>query len=88
MFDENGMMARIDKVTKNFISHNETVTKNTRFSDLGASSLEKIEIIMGLEDEFGVTFKNEEEIETVGEALDTIKREIRDRLTKGKRQFS
>ncbi|ANC70978.1 acyl carrier protein [Deinococcus radiodurans] len=51
------------------------VTPEARFvEDLGADSLETVELIMGLEDKFGVTIPDEaaETIRTVQAAVDYI----------------
>ncbi|WP_293912446.1 acyl carrier protein [Deinococcus sp.] len=51
------------------------VTPEARFvEDLGADSLETVELIMGLEDQFGVTISDEaaESIRTVQAAVDYI----------------
>ena len=52
------------------------ITKETTFvDDLGADSLDVFQIIMGIEEEFGVEIPNEEaeSIITVGDAVDKIK---------------
>lgn len=43
-------------------------------ADLGADSLTKVEIIMALEEEFGVTVPDEvsERVETVGDVFETL----------------
>ena len=53
----------------------DKVTPEARFvEDLGADSLETVELIMGLEDKFGVTISDEdaEQIRTVQAAVDYI----------------
>lgn len=53
----------------------DKVTPEARFvEDLGADSLETVELIMGLEDRFGVTIPDEaaETIRTVQAAVDYI----------------
>lgn len=53
----------------------DKVTPEARFvEDLGADSLETVELIMGLEDKFGVSISDEdaEKIRTVQAAVDYI----------------
>lgn len=54
----------------------EDITLNTTFvDDLGADSLDIFQIIMGIEEEFGIEIPNEaaESIVTVGDAVEQIK---------------
>ncbi|MHC1749088.1 MAG: acyl carrier protein [Cellulosilyticaceae bacterium] len=49
------------------------VTENANFrDDLGADSLDLFEIVMGLEDEFGVAISNED-VETIKTVSDAVK---------------
>jgi len=55
------------------------ITRNTSFvNDLNADSLDTVELVMELEDEFDMTIPDEEaeKLKTVGEAIDYIKRHI------------
>ena len=61
----------VDKLT---VDENE-VTPNAEFSkDLGADSLDQVELIMEFEKEFGITIPDEEaeKITTVGQAVNYI----------------
>jgi acyl carrier protein len=54
----------------------DEITLDTRFTDdLGADSLDVFQIIMGIEEEFGIEISNEdaENIVTVGDAVEKIK---------------
>ncbi len=54
----------------------EKITPEARFiEDLGADSLDIVELIMGLEDEFGLEISDEEaeKIQTVADAVEFIK---------------
>jgi acyl carrier protein len=56
----------------------EQVTRQTAFvEDIGADSLDIVELVMGLEEEFGINIPDDqaEKIKTVGEAIDYIERE-------------
>ena len=55
----------------------DTVTKDTTFvNDLGADSLDTVELIMEFEEEFGIEIPDEdaENITTVGSAVDYIEK--------------
>ncbi|XP_010241098.1 PREDICTED: acyl carrier protein 1, chloroplastic-like [Nelumbo nucifera] len=51
-----------------------SVTGESKFSDLGADSLDTVEIVMGLEEEFGISVEEEnaQSIATVNDAADLI----------------
>lgn len=62
------------------IDENE-IKKDTSFKDtLNADSLDLVELIMALEDEFGLEFEDEEmdNIKTVGDAVEYITNAIED----------
>lgn len=50
------------------------ITLNATFKDLGADSLDIVELIMSFEEEFGIEIKDEdaEKIESVGQVVDHI----------------
>lgn len=52
----------------------ENITMEATFKDLGADSLDIVEIIMNFEETFGIEIKDEdaEKIKTVGQAVDHI----------------
>ena len=57
----------------------DEITMETKFvDDLGADSLDIFQIIMGIEEEFGVDIDNEEaeKIVTVGDAVEQIKNAV------------
>lgn len=54
----------------------DEITQETRFADdLGADSLDIFQIMMGIEDEFGIEIPTEEvaDIQTVGDAVERIR---------------
>ena len=68
----------VEIVSENLGVSKESVTRQTRFiEDIGADSLDIVELVMELEEEFEITIPDEqaEKIKTVGEAIDYIERE-------------
>jgi acyl carrier protein len=68
----------IEIVCENLGVSKEQVTRSTRFiDDIGADSLDIVELIMELEEDFDITIPDEEaeKIKTVGEAIDYIEKE-------------
>lgn len=43
------------------------------FADLGFDSLDKVELVMAIEDKFGITFPDDVKVETVDELIEKIK---------------
>jgi acyl carrier protein len=69
----------IEIVCENLGVNKEQVTRNTAFiEDVGADSLDIVELVMELEEEFEITIPDEqaEKIKTVGEAIDYIEKEM------------
>ena len=69
----------IELVSENLGVNKEQVTRKTSFiEDLGADSLDIVELIMELEEEFEINIPDDqaEKIKNVGEAIDYIEREI------------
>ena len=60
------------------VDESEVKMESTFVDDLGADSLDIFQIIMGLEEEFGIEIPPEkaESITTVGEALELIKNAV------------
>jgi acyl carrier protein len=72
----------IEIVCENLAVSKEQVKRETGFiEDLGADSLDIVELIMELEEEFEITIPDDqaEKIKTVGEAIDYIERAIKDK---------
>ena len=69
----------IDIVSEKLAVSKDQINRNTAFiEDIGADSLDILELIMELEEEFDITIPDEqaEKIKTVGEAIDHIEKEI------------
>jgi acyl carrier protein len=68
----------IDIVCENLGVNKEQVKRETSFiEDMGADSLDVVELVMELEEEFEIQIPDDqaEKIKTVGEAIDYIERE-------------
>ena len=62
-------------LAKQFELDPETITLDTNLiDDLGADSLDVVELIMSLEDEFGITIELEEGVATVQDLVNLIER--------------
>ena len=72
------IFARVKKVTVEELGvKEEEVVETASFTeDLGADSLDVVELVMALEDEFGIDIPDDEvgNIKTVGDAVEYIKK--------------
>ena len=69
-------------IAKQLMVEPEEVKNEYHFiEDLGADSLDIVELVMAFEDEFGIEIPDEEaeKITTVGEAIEYIKEQIKNR---------
>lgn len=69
----------IDIVADQLGVEKEKISRDSNFvNDLGADSLDTVELVMELEEEFDVSIPDEvaEKIQTVGEAVEHIKKSI------------
>lgn len=75
-------MAVLDKITKIVVDQldvDETdITLETSFEDLDADSLDIVELIMALEEEFGIEIPDEdgEKLTTIGAAVEYINSKV------------
>lgn len=60
------------------VSKDKIKPENEFMKDLGADSLEQVELVMEFEDAFSITIPDEmaQKIKTVGEAIQQIKKEV------------
>jgi len=77
-------MAVAEKVKKMIVdqlgvSESEVVSEAKFIDDLGADSLDIVELVMALEDEYGIEIPDEdaEKIETVGDAIKYIEEHMK-----------
>ena len=67
------MLERLIQIFKDYKADEDLViTGETAFKDLGLDSLDTVELIMNVEEEFGVTVPTDDPIKTVGDLLKII----------------
>ena len=76
----NDILERVKKIIVNHLGAEEgKVNENASFiNDLGADSLDQVELVMAFEEEFGIEIPDDaaEKITTVGSAVDYIAKNI------------
>lgn len=68
------MLEKIIKVIKEYKDVSIEINENTTLKELELDSLDKVELMMNLEDEFGVTLEMNEEMETVKSLMEAIQK--------------
>ena len=66
------ILEQIQAIIKEFRGEEITLNIDDNFNDLGFDSLDRVELVMELEEKFGITFPDDVQIETVKELVDTI----------------
>ncbi len=67
------MLEKIAKILREYKDDNDLViTESTTFEELELDSLDTVELVMNLEDEFSVTIEMSETIKSVGDLLKVI----------------
>ncbi|HNW04184.1 MAG TPA: phosphopantetheine-binding protein [Oscillospiraceae bacterium] len=68
------MLERIAKVINDYKESNLDITEETTFADLELDSLDMVELIMNLEEEFGVSIEMDGAIKTVGDLMAVLQK--------------
>ncbi len=80
---EDEIAQRVKKIIEEqlMVDESEITDDATFIEDLGADSLDVVEMIMELEDEFGIEIPDEEaeKLTTVGEAIEYIRRLVEEK---------
>ena len=67
------MLERIEKILREYKSDPAfAVLAQTTFAELGLDSLDTVELVMSIEDEFSVTIEMSEDIKSVGDLMRII----------------
>ncbi|HAZ18585.1 MAG TPA: acyl carrier protein [Clostridiales bacterium] len=69
------MLERIAKIFKEYKADDDLIiTEDTTFSDLALDSLDTVELIMNLEDEFGVTIEMNPSIQSIKDLMTILEK--------------
>lgn len=73
-FKSEDTQAKVVRIVEEKLGLSGGVTTSSTFKDLGADSLDFVELVMSFEEEFGIEIKDEdaESIQTVGDAANYI----------------
>lgn len=74
-YDKNDTYNKIIEILADKLkTKRDAVSRSTKFQELGADSLDMVEIIMQIEEQFGIEVKDEdaEKLTTIGEAVDYV----------------
>lgn len=65
------VLNELNEIVKDY-RDNVTLTEDSVFAELGFDSLDRVELIMAVEEKFDITFPDDVQIETVKELVDKI----------------
>lgn len=79
MIEKNTIEDRVGIVLENVVLHGYDITPQSTFEDMGLDSLDKIELMMDLEDEFRIEIPDAASpyIDTYGELIEYISRRLK-----------
>lgn len=65
------ILKELNEIVKDY-RDNVTLTEDAVFAELGFDSLDRVELIMAVEEKFDIVFPDDVQIETVKELIDKI----------------
>ena len=68
------MIERIAKVINDYMETERSITEETTFAELELDSLDMVELVMNLEEEFGVNIEMDESLKTVGDLMTLLQK--------------
>lgn len=69
------MLEKIAKIIREYKQdENLEISESTTFSDLALDSLDTVEIVMSMEEQFNVAIEMDEDIKTIGDLIRVIKK--------------
>lgn len=66
------ILKELNEIVKDY-RDNVTLTEDAVFAELGFDSLDRVELIMAVEEKFDITFPDDVQVETVKELVEKIK---------------
>ena len=67
------MLEKITKILRDYKDNpNLEITEQTTFAELELDSLDIVELLMNIEDEFSVTIEMSENIQSIGDLIETV----------------
>lgn len=68
------ILETLNKIIRDYSQKDITVDENTEFSTMGFDSLDKVEVLMQLEETYDILFDDDMQANTVGELIKEIER--------------
>ncbi len=65
------ILAELNKIAEEYRGEGN-LKEGDNFNDLGFDSLDKVELVMAIEEKFGITFPDDIKVETVSELIEKI----------------
>jgi acyl carrier protein len=70
------ILEQIQAIIKEFRGEDITLNIDDNFNDLGFDSLDRVELVMELEEKFGITFPDDVQVDTVDELIALIESQL------------